>query len=66
MDEARAVLDRLARIDALERAQAEPALVLDELRELVREAEAWARQERDDRALAAAQRLAEHEAATVM
>jgi hypothetical protein len=66
MDEARAVLDRLARIDALERAHAEPALVLGELRELVREAEAWARLECDDRALAAAQRLAEHEGAAVM
>jgi len=60
VEEARAVLARLERIDALERERADPALVLGELRELVREAEAWARRECDARALAAAQRLAEH------
>jgi hypothetical protein len=53
MDEARAVLARLERIDALERADARPAELLEELRELVREAEAWARCERDERATAA-------------
>jgi hypothetical protein len=60
VEEARAVLARLERIDALDRAHADPSLVLGELRELVREAEAWARQEHDARALAAAQQLAEH------
>lgn len=54
------MLARLERIDALERAHADPAVVLGELRELVCEAEAWARRERDPRAEAAAQRLAEH------
>ena len=43
MDEARAVLDRLGRIDALERA--------DELRALVQEAELWARREDSGAAL---------------
>lgn len=52
------VLRRLERIEALERADAEPAVILDELRRLVREAEAWARREGDARAEAAAQRLA--------
>jgi hypothetical protein len=60
MEEARAVLARLERIDALERARADPAVVLAELRELVREAETWARRERDPAAIAAAERLAEH------
>jgi hypothetical protein len=60
MEEARAVLSRLERIEALERARADPELLLGELRELVREAEVWARRERDPRAQAAARRLAEH------
>ena len=60
MEEARAVLARLERIEALERARADPAVLLAELRELVREAETWARRERDPRAIEAAQRLAEH------
>lgn len=59
MDEARAVLSRLDRIETLDRARADPALLLGELRELVHEAEAWARRERDPKALEAAQRLAE-------
>jgi hypothetical protein len=50
MDEARAVLGRLERIEALERAGTAPPALLDELRELVREAEAWARVEGDERA----------------
>jgi len=53
MDEARAVLARLDRIDALK------AELFAELRELVREAEAWARIERDARAEAAVAALAE-------
>lgn len=60
MEEARAVLARLARIEALERERAHPQLVLAELRELVREAEEWARREGDPSALAAAQALAAH------
>ena len=60
MEEARAVLARLERIESLDRAQAEPGIVLDELRELVREVEIWAKRERDPRAEAAAQLLAEH------
>src|SRR5438445_476301 len=45
MDEARAVLHRLERIEALEREGANPAAMLAELRELVHEAEVWARLE---------------------
>ena len=45
MDEAEQVIRRLRRIDVLERERAHPALVLAELRELVREAEAWTRAE---------------------
>ena len=44
MDEARAVIRRLDRIDALEREGAAAPTLLAELRELVREAEAWARE----------------------
>jgi hypothetical protein len=54
MDEARAVLARLDRIEALDRGQAPPGVLLAELRELVAEAERWARRERDDGALRAA------------
>jgi len=46
MEEARAVLTRLERIEALDRAGAESRLVLVELRELVREVEAWTKRER--------------------
>jgi hypothetical protein len=60
VEEARAVLARLERIEALDRTHAEPAVLLDELRELVREVEIWAKRERDPRAEAAAQLLAEH------
>ena len=59
MDEARAVLARLDRIEQLECARADPHVLLAELRELVTEAEAWARRERDPAAEAAAQSLAE-------
>jgi hypothetical protein len=45
MEEARRVLERLARISDLERAEAPPSEVLGELRELVREAELWLRAE---------------------
>ena len=50
MDEARAVLARLDRIEALEREGASPGVLLEELRGLVQAAEAWARLEGDDRA----------------
>jgi hypothetical protein len=57
MDEATAVLERLARIEELEAAGASPAQILSELRELVAEAEAWARREGGDRAANAVERL---------
>jgi len=65
MDEARAVLARLERIEALAREGAGVPSLLAELRELVSEATAWAERERDPRAreaaaaVAAAERLAE-------
>jgi hypothetical protein len=42
MDEARRVIDRLERIDALRSAGAAPRALLVELRELVREGQEWA------------------------
>ncbi|HST25439.1 MAG TPA: hypothetical protein VLJ76_05580 [Gaiellaceae bacterium] len=45
MDEARAVLARLERIEALERVGAPAGDVLDEVRGLLRDAEAWVRTE---------------------
>ena len=59
MEEARALLERLERIEALERRGAAAPELLDELRALVREAEAWARLEDDDRATAAVERCAD-------
>ena len=53
MDEARAVIDRLERIEVLERDGAPPAVMLEELRGLVLAAEAWARVDGDERARAA-------------
>jgi hypothetical protein len=58
MEEARAVLARLERIEALERKGAGVPFLLAELRELVREATEWAERERDPRAQAAAAALA--------
>jgi len=60
MDEARAVMNRLDRIEALEREGAHPDAVRAELHALVREAEAWAKLEKDDRATAAAAALSAH------
>jgi hypothetical protein len=57
MDETDAVLRRLRRIELLRGGATQPAAVLDELRLLVPEAEAWARAEGDARARAAAQKL---------
>jgi hypothetical protein len=55
--EAAAVLDRLARIEALDRAGAPAPELLDELRALVGEAERWTRAEGGDAATRAATRL---------
>ncbi|HEY3017276.1 MAG TPA: hypothetical protein VGJ23_00450 [Gaiellaceae bacterium] len=65
MDEARAVLARLDRIEALEREGAPPGVLIEELRGLVQEAEAWARLEGDVRAAGAVERCAEALAAPV-
>lgn len=48
MDEAVRVLERLERIEALDREGAEPAELLAEVRALLLEAEAWARREGGD------------------
>ena len=58
MDEARAVLRRLERIETLDRERAPAEELLAELRELAREAEAWATREGDARAAAAAAMIA--------
>ena len=58
MDDTERVLARLARIERL-RATAPPATLLGELRQLVPEAEAWARVEGDARAASAVQKLRE-------
>ena len=50
MDEARAVLARLGRIEELEREGAPPGVLLEELRGLVQAAERWAKLEGDERA----------------
>jgi hypothetical protein len=57
MDEARAVLARLERIESLERGGADAGAVLSELRVLMEEAQAWARRERDTDADDAVARL---------
>jgi hypothetical protein len=54
MEETQALLDRLGRIEALDREGAPPSTLLPELRALVHEAEAWARREGDSDAQAAA------------
>jgi hypothetical protein len=59
MDEAERVLDRLERIRELNEGDAPAGVLLDELRELVAEAEEWARAEGDARAHAAAAALGE-------
>jgi hypothetical protein len=65
MDEARAVLARLDRIEALEREGAPPGVLLEELRGLVQEAEAWARLEGGERAREAVERCAASLSASV-
>jgi hypothetical protein len=59
VDEAAKVLERLRRIDELDRDTTSPTQLLGELRELVREAEAWARLEGDERARSAVEKLRE-------
>lgn len=66
VDEARAVIRRLDRIEALEREGAHPATLLAELRELVREAEAWVRIEGDERAEQAVELCKEAMAAEIV
>jgi hypothetical protein len=56
MDEARAVVARLDRIEELEREDAPPGVLLEELRGLVQAAEAWVRVEGDERARLAVER----------
>lgn len=57
MDEATAVLQRLARIEALDAAGAPPAELLTELRALLGEAEAWSRLEGGGRGAKAVEQL---------
>jgi hypothetical protein len=61
VDEARAVLERLRRIELLERERATPEHLLAEVRALLDEAEAWLEAEGGDtrRAAAALERCAE-------
>jgi hypothetical protein len=66
VDEARAVLERLERIEALEHRGARAAELLEELRALVREAETWARREGDERAAGAVERCRAALASTTM
>ena len=48
MEESRAVLERLERIEALDRARAEPGEIVAELRALLEEAKAWSQVEGGD------------------
>ncbi|MGZ8687778.1 MAG: hypothetical protein ACXWZP_05055 [Gaiellaceae bacterium] len=57
MEEARRVIERLARIEALDRATADPAELLAEVRSLLREAEAWVRVEGGDAGEEAVERV---------
>jgi hypothetical protein len=59
MEEARRILERLDRIEELERSNAAPAELLAELRGLLAEAEAWVRVEGGDAADEAVIRLRE-------
>jgi triphosphoribosyl-dephospho-CoA synthetase len=54
MEEARRVLERLARIEQLGQERAPSRELLDQLRELVREAETWLRAEAEPAAAVAA------------
>ena len=59
MEEARRVIQRLERIDALDRSTADPAELLAEVRGLLHDAEAWVRVEGGDSADDAVARLRE-------
>jgi hypothetical protein len=59
VDEARAVIDRLERIEKLEPNHVPREVLLEELRGLVRDAETWARVEGDARARVAVARCDE-------
>jgi hypothetical protein len=59
VDEATRVINRLERIEALGRSRPVQSQLLNELRALVTEAEAWARLEGDVRARSAVTRLRE-------
>jgi len=59
MEEARRVIERLERIEALDRSTASPQQLLDEVRGLLRDAEAWVRVEGGDAADDAVIRLRE-------
>jgi len=48
VDESKAILERLERIETLDRRGAAPAELVDELRALLEEAEAWSRVEGGD------------------
>jgi hypothetical protein len=48
VEESRAVLERLERIEALDRARAEPGEIVAELRALLEEAKAWSQVEGGD------------------
>jgi hypothetical protein len=57
MEEARRVIDRLARIEALDRSTADPAELLAEVKGLLHDAESWVRVEGGDAADEAVRRL---------
>jgi hypothetical protein len=57
MDESRAILERLERIESLDRAGAGPEDLVDELRALLVEAESWSRQEGGDAGARAVEEL---------
>jgi hypothetical protein len=57
MDESHAILERLERIEELDRAGAGPGDLVDELRALLVEAEAWSRQEGGDAGAKAVEEL---------
>ena len=57
MDESKAILERLERIEMLDREGAPPAELVDELRALLVEAEAWSRAEGGDAGARAAEDL---------
>lgn len=57
VEEARRVIERLARIEALDRTAANPAELLEEVRSLLHEAEAWVQVEGGGAGGAAVERL---------